>query len=61
MIKVKSKLTNKIYYFRFFSENKNIFYYTPTTEANKFNFGFINNFEPIGITWEKIRKTNEQG
>lgn len=60
MVKIKNKLTNKIYYFRFFSEsNKNIFYYTPTIESFGFDFGHISHFEPIGITWEQLYKENK--
>ena len=60
MIQVKNKLNNQIYYFRFFSNNKNMFYYTPTTEAWGFDFGYIDTFEPINTTWKKIKNNRRR-
>jgi len=55
MIQIRNKINNKVYYFRFFSsENKNIFYFTPTIEVTSFDFGHINHFEPIKTTWDKL-------
>lgn len=55
MIKVKFKETGKEFYFQFFKkDNKNEFWYTPTTESFGFNIGNINDFEPINITWKEI-------
>lgn len=59
MIKVKSKINNKIFYFRFLSEiYEDEFWYTETIEASGFNCGSMNSFEPIGKTWEEIINEN---
>lgn len=56
MQKVKSKINNKIYYFRFWlGRNKNHFWYTETTESVGFNSGSIKDWEPIGKTWDELR------
>lgn len=57
MIKVKHKLTKKEYYFRFFSDKEsNKFWYTPELESCGFCLGYIDDFQPINITWKKLKK-----
>lgn len=56
MQKVKSKINDKTFYFRFFSEQfENEFWYTATTDSEGFCLGQCNAFEPIGKTWDELR------
>lgn len=56
MIKVRNKLSNKEYYFRFFSIGDNEhFYYTPTIDSVGFDIGHIIDFDIIGdMTWMQL-------
>lgn len=58
MQKLKSNFTDDIVYFRFFSPNEKLFYYTHTTDSVGFNIGRIEDFTPINYTWKEI-KDNE--
>lgn len=57
MIPVKNKYTKQIVYFWFFASAKfpGCFWYTKIQEAEGFELGKINDYEPINITWEKIK------
>lgn len=55
--RVKNKLNNKVYFFRFFSEeSSDEFYYTETEEAVGFNYGSVDNFISLDKSWEELLK-----
>lgn len=55
--KIKSKFSDKIYYFKFFdSIDKDQIWYTPTTESLGFDIGRKQDFETMNCTWEELRK-----
>lgn len=56
MFLLKSSFTNEVVFFRFFSPNPTLFYYTHTTEAVGFDIGRIDDFEPVETTWEEIKQ-----
>lgn len=53
--RIQNKLTKKIYYFRFFSEeNPEKFWYTVTSDATGFSYANINDFIPLDKTWKEL-------
>ena len=58
MIELTQKDNGEIIYFKFFASAKysNCFWYTKTTENSGFELGKINDYEPIGNTWEELRE-----
>ena len=56
-IKVKNKMTKKIYYFRFFSDKyPERFWFTPIMESCGFLLGYMDAFQPIDTTWKEIKR-----
>ena len=56
-IKVKNKISKKIYYFRFFSDiYPERFWFTPFMEPYGFLLGYMDSFEPIKTTWKEIKR-----
>ncbi len=61
MYRVKNKLTNKIYYFRFFSpRGRRKFWFTKTTESVGFDYGNIEDFIPLDKSWEEIYQSHQK-
>lgn len=59
MHEVKNKYTGKIVYFWFFASQKypECFWYTKQKgEAEGFELGTMNDYEPIATTWQELRK-----
>lgn len=54
---IKSKTSGKIYYLQFFDFNK--VWFTPTSESIDFDYGDIEHFEPVGMTWDQLRSKNK--
>ena len=58
MIKVHNNYNGMVRYFKFFATMKypNCFWYTPTTENYGFELARIDDYTPINLTWNQIKK-----
>lgn len=61
VIKVKNLYTKILYEFLCFStEHPDFFIYRTAPKVNTFDMGLIINYEPVGMTWEEVKKYENQ-